>query len=70
MREMREFASLWYSLGGIPVDLVDDDYWDIARAKSANWGTEKQIKVLHKLLDDLNLSVQSLQRQLQSGTPQ
>lgn len=64
VRLMRTFAWRWYELGGIPVDLADEDYWDIARAKSANWATEDQIKELRKQIDVLDLSLKSLQRQI------
>jgi len=69
VREMRTFAWRWYSLGGIPVDLVDEDYWDIARAESAKWGTYDQIKELRKHLEDISSGIQSLQRQLQVQGP-
>ena len=53
VREMTGFGGRWYSLGGIPVELVDDDYWDITRAKSANWTTADQIKELEGQFDGL-----------------
>ena len=62
VREMRFFGERGYALSDIPVYLVDDDLWDIARAKSANWGTEDQISPLSKQLNDLNVELQSLQK--------